>query len=66
MTSVMSAFAATASMSGVTPECRNVLSPMMPMAGRTPASEAPLAMPTDAPMQTHDSMAPYGGSAPSV
>ena len=39
---------------------------MTPTAGRRPASAAPLAMPTDAPMQTHDSTAEYGGRAPSV
>ena len=53
----MSVFAATASISGVTPECRNVLSPMTATAGFRPASAAPFAMPTDAPMQTHDSTA---------
>jgi hypothetical protein len=39
------------------PECRNVLSPMTATAGWRPASAAPRAMPTDAPMQTQDSMA---------
>ena len=62
----MSVLAATASISGVTPECRNVLSPMIATAGLRPASEAPFAMPIEAPMQTHDSTAEYGGSAPSV
>ena len=47
---------ATASSSGVTPECRKVLSPMTATTGRKPASEAPFAMPIDAPMQTHDSI----------
>ena len=62
----MSALAATASMSGVIPEWRNVLSPMAATAGRRPASLAPLAMPIEAPMQTQDSIAESGGSAASV
>jgi len=66
ITTVMSVFAAAASSSGVMPECRNVLSPMTASTGRKPASAAPLAIPIDAPMQTHDSMAEYGGRAPSV
>ena len=57
MMSVMSVSAATASISGVTPEWRNVLSPMTAITGLRPASAAPLAMPTDAPMQTHVSIA---------
>ena len=62
----MSVSAATASISGVTPECRKVLSPITAIAGRGPASEAPLAMPIEAPMQTQDSPALYGGNTPSV
>ena len=57
MSSVMSVSACTASSSGVSPECRKVLSPITATAGRKPASAAPLAMPIEAPMHTHDSMA---------
>ncbi len=57
MSSVIGVFSATASMSGVTPEWRKVESPITPRAGRMPASAAPLAIPTEAPMQTQDSMA---------
>jgi len=50
----MSVPAATASIKAVTPECRKVLSPITATAGRKPASDAPFAMPTEAPMQTQD------------
>jgi hypothetical protein len=43
-----------------------VLSPMTASAGLSPAAAAPLAMPIEAPMQRHDSIVRYGGSAPSV
>jgi hypothetical protein len=53
----MSASAATASISGAMPEWVKVLSPITATAGENPASAAPRAMPIEAPMHTHDSIA---------
>jgi len=60
----------TMSMSPVTPECRNVESPMTATvflrASAPSALSMPCAMPTLAPMHTHESTDSNGGIAPSV
>ena len=66
ISTVMSVSAATASINGVTPEWRKVLSPITATTGRHPASAAPLAMPMEAPMQTQDSPNEKGGRTPRV
>ena len=66
MITVMAAWSLTASSRPVIPECVKVESPITAMAGRWPASAAPLAIVIEAPMSTQESMARNGGSAPSV
>ena len=48
------------------PECVNVESPMTATDGWMPASAAPFAIVTEAPMSTQDEIAWKGGNAPSV
>ncbi len=66
MMTVMGLRSFTASSSPVMPEWVKVESPMTAMAGRSPASAAPLAIVIDAPMSTTVSMAWNGASHPSV
>ena len=58
--------ALTASSSPGIPECVKVLSPIIAIAGNSPASAAPLAIVIEAPISTVLSRAWYGGNAPRV
>ncbi len=66
MTRVMLALYSAAARRGVIPEWPKVESPMTAIAGWRPASDAPLAIPTEAPMQTQVSIALWGGNQPRV
>ena len=66
MITVILEFSFTASNSPVIPEWVNVESPITDTAGKSPASEAPLAMVMEAPISTQELMASKGGKAPKV
>src|ERR1035437_10491493 len=59
-------FLTTASSNPVIPECVKVESPITAIDGNNPASDAPIAMVTEAPISTHELIALYGGSAARV